>query len=99
MDERFFVELALKIAGGLFAIVSVLVALLWQQINKKLDKIEASAYERLRTLGHEDRAIRGQIHDLLLLFTDRSKMIDSENEKLKWMLSEAAKMNKGEANE
>ncbi|MCP4342910.1 MAG: hypothetical protein GY799_29510 [Desulfobulbaceae bacterium] len=95
-SQEFIVTLALQMAGGLLAVIFALVAILWAGINKKLDRTEALAMERLRTLGHEDRAIRAQIQDILLLLNDQAKSktasTEKENDQLRWMLSESNKM-------
>jgi DNA integrity scanning protein DisA with diadenylate cyclase activity len=96
VSQEFIITLALQIAGGLLALISILVAIIWNSLIKKLDRMEATTIDRLRTLGHEDRAIRSQVHDIgqslerhsLSLVTDMA----AENDRLKWLLQESDKM-------
>ncbi len=96
ISQEFVVTLALWVAGGLLAIICALVAVLWAGINKKLDRTEALTMERLKTLGHEDRAIRDQINGILMLLTEysseKSVSTEKENKQLRWMLEEYSKM-------
>jgi len=76
------IQLFVGFAITIISVFSALLTVIWRSISA-----------RLRTLGHEDRDIRGQMHGIMLTLTghlsDEAKdTLKSENDRLKWMIKQ-----------
>ena len=87
ISEDLLGNLMSMIATGMLTLIIGLIGLLWKQMTAKLGSVDA----RLRTLGHEDREIRSQLHGVMTTLiehlNDESKVqLKAENDRLKWMI-------------
>lgn len=92
VSQEFMVQLIAGFALGIVSIFTGLLAIMWKSISA-----------RLRTLGHEDRDIRGQMHGIMVTLTehlsDEAKTsLKTENSRLRWMLETLGNKRKIEEN-
>ncbi len=83
-------EYELELLIGLaFSVTAGLIGALYRSITKRLDRMEHQMFERMRTLGHEDRAIRSEINDIAKIIVQNS---DDERRQMSKSLDLIAKV-------
>ncbi len=87
MDNENWVQIVLGLLGIGLSITLTLIGILFswlkgrqdrneERTEREISELRAQINERLRTLGHEDRDIRGQLNglkDMLLMWTKDKK--------------------------
>ncbi len=87
MDNENWVQIVLGLLGIGLSITLTLIGILFswlkgrqdrneERTEREISELRAQINERLRTLGHEDRDIRGQLNglkDMLLMWTKEKK--------------------------
>ena len=94
ITQEFLVQGIVWILGGLAVVATVfftLVVVMWRHLNsmglRMGDKIDA----RLRSLGHEDTNIRGQVNAVMTFLVEHLEneakgKLEEENTRLKWII-------------
>ena len=67
MDHSVWIEMLTVVIGLGVTVTLALLRIIFLNLNKKIDNIEAKMNDRLRTLQHEDRDIRSTIDGKLVM--------------------------------
>ena len=96
ITQEFLVQVLVWILGALSAVAVVfftLIVFTWRNLHAMFRKMGDDINARLKTLGHEDRDIRGQVSSVMTflvehLTNEKQSSLKEENTRLKWIIEE-----------